>query len=269
MPTMKDSAIVLRLVDWSETSQIVGLLTRGHGKIAATAKGSKRQTPSVMAKFSGGLELATRGEAVWIARQGRDLATLTEWDLRAGHWRLRRDLGAFELAMYAIDLAQHLLQEHDAHPASYDALAGFLAAVGEAGPGPGPAAGGAEAAGGGVGGAEARGAALLGFQWAMISDAGYAPVLDRDAGTEGPLSTRGGAMAFSATVGGFVADAADKWRVRPATYQTLRRVAEGGSAMDEPSASVERANRLLCAYCRAILDRELPTMRAVLGRGER
>jgi len=33
-----------------------------------------------------------------------------------------------------------------------------------------------------------------------------------------------------------------------------------------PGGGVGRANRLLCSYARAILDHELPTMRAVLGR---
>jgi DNA repair protein RecO (recombination protein O) len=260
MPTIKDTAIVLRLVDWSETSQIVGLLTREHGKIAATAKGSKRQTPSVMAKFSGGLELATRGEAVLITRTGRELATLTEWDLVAGHWRLRRDLRAFELAMYAIDLAHHLLQEQDPHPASFDALAVFLEAIG----GGGAAAPASEEP-------HRRQAALLRLQWALVADAGYAPVLDRDATTGEVLDEGGGAMAFSPTAGGFVTDASDRWKVRRGTHRALGVVAAGGSltALTElDEASIERANRLLCAYCRAILDRQLPTMRAVLrGRG--
>jgi hypothetical protein len=73
MPTLKDQAVVLRLVDWSETSQIAVLLTREHGKISAVAKGAKRQTPSIASRFSGGLELLCRGEAVYITKSGRDL----------------------------------------------------------------------------------------------------------------------------------------------------------------------------------------------------
>ena len=77
-----------------------------------------------------------------------------------------------------------------------------------------------------------------------------------------------GPMAFSPTAGGFVDDAEDRWRVRPGTHAALQAVLAGVGidAIDEPS--VERANRLLCAYGRAILERDLATMRAVLrGRG--
>ena len=138
MPTIKDDAIVLRLVDWSETSQIAVLLTREHGKISATAKGAKRQTPSIMAKFSGGLELLAGGEAMLLTKPGRDLANLIEWDLRQGHWHIRRSLRAFELAMFAVDLTHHMLHDHDPHPQTYAALAEALGVLGAAASAGGP-----------------------------------------------------------------------------------------------------------------------------------
>ena len=255
MPTLKDKAVVLRLVDWSESSQIAVTLTREHGKVSATAKGAKRQTPSVMAKFSGGLELATRGEAVWIAKAGRDLGNLIEWNLLDGYWRLRRDLRAFDLAMYAVDLAHHLLHDHDPHPRSFDALARLLDQLGRTN---------GELA---IGQADISSAALLAFQWALVDDAGYRPVLDRDAQSGAALDESATVRAFSAAAGGLVEGHADAWKVRQATVALLRRVAAGEDLSDAGAADVSRANRLLCAYCRAILDKQLPTMAAVLGRG--
>jgi DNA repair protein RecO (recombination protein O) len=243
MAATKDHAIVLRLIDWSETSQITVLLTREHGKVSATVKGAKRQTRSALAKYSGGLELATLGEAVMIIRSGRDLANLIEWELVDGFWGLRGNLRAFELAMYAVDLSHHLLQDHDPHPRTFEGLAGFLSQLG------GQTAN--------VDGEYEPW--LLQFQWRLIVDAGYRPTLDA-----GPGRT----LVFSARRGGVVKSASDGWKVRRQTIELLQRLGGEQPIGDAEPMTLVRANRLLCAYTRAILDKQLPTMSAVLGRGE-
>jgi DNA repair protein RecO (recombination protein O) len=255
MATVKDSAVCLRLMDWSETSQIVVLMTEQHGKVSAVAKGAKRQQPSTLAKFSGGVELLSAGEAVFITKRGSELANLIEWDLHDAHWHLRKNFRAYNLAMYAADLVHHLVQDHDAHPGVYAALRGFLKELGSAKP---------QAADG-------KAEALLRFQWALVDELGYRPVLDRDVQTGAPLDEAAETLGFSAVQGGVVADtgASDRWRVRRGTVEVLRQVAEGNTAQG-PSLNgeaVERANKLLCAYFRAILDQQLPTMAYVLGDG--
>ncbi len=238
-----DQAVCLRLMDWSETSQIAVLFTEQHGKIAATAKGAKRQTPSTLAKFSGGVDLLTSAEAVIVVGRRDALWNLIEWDLRDPHWHLRRDLNAHRLGMYAADLLHHLLQEHDPHPVAFIALRDFLAALARP---------------------EDQASALLRFQWRLVEDLGYKPVLDRDAQTGEPLDARAKTLAFSARAGGTVADtgASDRWRVRRSTLNVLRAVAEEKAVEDDPA--IHRANKLICVYFRAILDRQLPTMRYVL-----
>ena len=86
MPRIKDQAICLRLLDWSETSQIVQLLTREHGKVSGLAKGSKRFAPSSIARFSGGIELMTGGELLANHKPTTDLLNITEWDLQQPWW---------------------------------------------------------------------------------------------------------------------------------------------------------------------------------------
>ena len=54
---IKDKAICLRAVNYSETSQVVTLFTRDHGKIAAMAKGSRRAKSS----FDGAIEVFSFG----------------------------------------------------------------------------------------------------------------------------------------------------------------------------------------------------------------
>lgn len=270
MPTVKDNAVCLRLMDWSETSQIVVLMTERHGKVSAVAKGAKRRTPSTLAKFSGGVELLAAGEAVLITKRGAALANLIEWDLVDAHWQLRRDFRAYSLGMYAADLVHHLVQDHDEHGGTYRALREFLAGLGG---GKAQATGAPPSADSGsrLNVEKAQGEALLRFQWALVEDMGYRPVLDRDAQTGAPLSETTEAMGFSALHGGVVADTggADRWRVRRGTVETLRALA----GKSPPSAdslsplneeSVERANKLLCTYFRAILDQPLPTMAYIL-----
>lgn len=252
MATIKDNAICLRLYDWSETSQVAVLLSEQHGKVRVTAKGSKRSTPSTMVKFSGGLELLTRGEAVMILKHGAELGNLTEWDLQDGYWGLRKNLRGLELAMYAVDLAHHLLDDQDPHPGSYLAMVTLLDELARGG---------------------AMEWALLQFQWAMIEDAGYRPMLETAPdGEDGGQAHGNGPLLFSAREGGVVSgglgSASDAWKVRRETVELLRTIA-GEMENTEPQAAeadaVVRANRLLCAYVRTILDKQLPTMSAVLG----
>lgn len=254
MPRFKDQAICIRDLDWSETSQLVVLLTRDHGKVRGLAKGSRRQSPSAIAKFSGGINLLNRGEAVVTTRRNTQLAAVTEWDLQDDHYALRLDLRAQRLAMYAADLCNALLADEDAHPVTFEAMRRFLLSLGR------PEIPSADRA-------------LLGFQWAVLSDCGFRPELDRDVEADGPLDALGKAPAytFDPKLGGFttrdgVGDS--PWRVRRGTLSVLRKIAGQGGADGPPSgdeAGVGRANRLLCAYARTILDQELPTMHAVLG----
>lgn len=246
MPTVKDHAVVIRMLDWSESSQIVVLMTERHGKVSATAKGAKRTTPSTLAKFSGGIELLTAGEAVLIIKPTTDLANLIEWNLTDSHWHLRSGLRAYGLAMYAADLVHHVVQDHDPHPATYVALRALLSGLADA---------------------EHVARQLLRFQWTVLLDGGFKPELHCDAQTGEALDDAGETLAFSASAGGLVADtgSSDRWRVRRSTVDLLRRVASDADIDDADEATVDRANRLMCVYFRAILDRELPTMYALLG----
>ena len=78
MSLISDKAIVLRRLDYSETSQILALFTREHGQVRVIAKGIKRSTRS---RFAVGIDLLELGHVVWSAREDRpqNLGILTEW----------------------------------------------------------------------------------------------------------------------------------------------------------------------------------------------
>lgn len=247
MPRFKEQAVCIRHLDWSETSQIVALLTEGRGVIRAVAKGSKRSSPSHLQRFSGGVELLTLGQAVGLAKPSAELANLTEWDLQQAYRHVRHDLAAQHLGLYAADLIGAMLAPADAHPNVFVAMCDFLESLREA---------------------EERGAALLKFQWILLTDCGYRPQLHRDAAQDTTL-TEANAYTFDARAGGLTVRESNEntaWRVRRKTVDLLRSLDNSDKQavlVEHDALSIERANRLLCVYLRAILDRELPTMKYV------
>ncbi len=270
MPRIKDFAIVLRESDWSETSQVVTLLSLEHGKFRGLAKGSKRPSPSNVARFSGGIEPITRGQIVASLKPVTGLSTLTEWDLLDPYPHLRNHWPTLQLAWYAVDLANALLPDHEPHPQAYEALSVLLTELMNP---------------------DAVGGRLLLYQWSMLASCGYAPRLQ----LELPLTSTGdpttqGTCWFDPLEGGVMSETSvagsraialrstqstiskddpgvGPWRVRCETVQLLKTLAEAGALpgdMQKDQRALQRANRLLCAYARHVLDRELPTMGAIL-----
>ncbi|MCP4250969.1 MAG: DNA repair protein RecO, partial [bacterium] len=118
-------AVVLRRVDFSETSQVLVLLTRGHGKVRAIAKGVKRSTKK---RFAAGIDLLELGDVVLSARRGgqAQLATLTEWKQSTSFWSLRQRLARLYAGQYAAEVVAGLTEDWDPHPIAFDALVGLL-----------------------------------------------------------------------------------------------------------------------------------------------
>lgn len=247
MPHVRDQAVVLRVWDWSETSQTAALFCRERGVVRGLAKGARREKTN----FSGGFEVATRGEVMAIVKAGSELATLTEWDLQEVFRRLRTDLTAHYAGMACMDVVFNAVTDADPHPGLWDALLEALRAI-DAGDDP-------------VG-------ATLALQWSALVEAGYAPDLD------GPLGARG-AVGFDPALGKLVADpgagsseeGAGAWRVRVETIRLLRSIASPGTLADEECASAvtrRRAARLLASYGRWILGHEVVALGVFLEHAE-
>ena len=238
MPTISDHAICIRRWDFSETSQTVSLFTRESGVIRGLAKGAKREK----GKFSGGFDLLTLGQVVASIKPGRDLATLTEWDLQDTNRHLRANLEVNKSAIYVADLIHHMLTDHDPHQTLFDHLRETLDRMRHP-----PDADNA----------------LLAFQWNLLDEAGYRPELNRDAETGGELDDEGQTLAFSPDAGGVVADsgAEGRWRVRAETVRLLRQVAKATPLDSVDPSIVERGNRLLAAYFRELIGNESAAMR--------
>lgn len=243
VPAVADDAVCIRHWDWSETSQTISLFTRTHGLIRGIAKGSKREK----APFSGGVELLTRGQAMFILRPSADLVNITAWDLQELFPAARASLSTFYSAMYLADLVQHALHDRDPHPALYGHFLRNLRALGSP---------------------DANARAVLDFQWATLVECGYKPELDHDIASGSALA-QARTYAFSPRLGGFTADhgspdGGPAWRVRSETLEILRALGRGEQPAPPPSTT-DRAARLLAAYFREILGRELPSAASLFG----
>jgi DNA repair protein RecO (recombination protein O) len=181
MALTRDRCICLRKVEYSETSQIVTLLGRGHGLIRLIAKGAHRRTKAGASKFDGGLDLLDLGDAVFSLRLEKDLATLTEWSLRDGHLELRSNLRALYLGQYAAELCSLLIEEHDPHPLLFDRLEQTLKDLAT----------------------PRQEEVFLAFQLDLFREAGYLPNLAGCSNCRAPFSDRQ-AWAFSPSRGGIV-----------------------------------------------------------------
>jgi DNA repair protein RecO (recombination protein O) len=130
MALVHDRCICLRKVEYSETSQILLLLSREHGLQKVVAKGAHRRTKAGSSKFDGGVDLLDVGAAVFTQRLERDMGLLTEWSLREGHLDLRRSLRGNYLGLYAAELVGLLFEEHDPHLEVFDRLESTLLELG-------------------------------------------------------------------------------------------------------------------------------------------
>ncbi|MGO9110195.1 MAG: DNA repair protein RecO, partial [Thermoguttaceae bacterium] len=74
MPSEKASALVLRTIDFSETSLVVWLFTREFGKIGALAKGARR----LKNPFESALDVLTLCRIVFLHKSSEALDLVTE-----------------------------------------------------------------------------------------------------------------------------------------------------------------------------------------------
>ncbi len=235
-------AIVLRQWDFSETSQTVALFTRDAGLVRGLAKGARRDK----AGFSGGFEVLTRGELLFISKQKTDLATITEWDLQEVFWGPRRSYRAHLAGLYLADLFYRTVAEDDPHPVLFDRAVALLRELDAP---------------------EAVERVVLQAQWRVLHETGSAPNLDRTPMGEGP------ALGFDPEQGVFVADPGPDgplrvWRVRRETIallDSLRNDDTSVSALEQQP--LRRASALLAAFLVHTLGRDLPT-RAAFFEGE-
>lgn len=155
MPLLATDAIVLHAFDYSETSRILRIATRDAGVQSVLARGARR----AKGRFGSALDLFAQGNAQLYLKEGRDLQTLSAFDVTRARAALAADLGRFAGASVVAELVLRFGTADDVQPSLFDALAESLDRIADAEPG------------------EAGEAALAGA-WRLVAELGFAPALE-------------------------------------------------------------------------------------------
>jgi DNA repair protein RecO (recombination protein O) len=119
----KASAIVLRVIEFSETSAVVTLLTREFGKISGLAKGARRPK----GPFEHALDLLAQCRIVFLRKSSGALDLLTEAKLERWFRPRGHDLASLYAGYYVAELLIELTHDYDPHAELYDAAVQTLA----------------------------------------------------------------------------------------------------------------------------------------------
>jgi DNA repair protein RecO (recombination protein O) len=98
---LSDRALVLRRFPYGESSLVVHLLTRQHGRVAALAKGAYRPR----SRYCGVLDLFDTLEVEWRGGRGAGLALVAEAGIAVRRRALSRDLDRYRAALAVLELS--------------------------------------------------------------------------------------------------------------------------------------------------------------------
>lgn len=119
---IRTEAVVLRSLDYGETSQIVTLFTRKRGKMSVMAKGARRpKTP-----FGATLQPMAYSQVVFYYKPTRTLQILSESSHVKSFHRLREDLERITVGLRIVELVDALMEDEDPQPAVFELIVQVL-----------------------------------------------------------------------------------------------------------------------------------------------
>ena len=147
----EEPAYVLHRYDWSETSLILEVFTRGHGRVALVAKGAKRPSSSFRPVL-----LPLQPLAISYGGEG-DIRTLKGAEWVGGHVMPTGE--ALLSGYYLNELLMRLLARDDPHPALFEVYGATVRLLASGAP-------------------EALQWGLRAFELLLVRELGYLPTLD-------------------------------------------------------------------------------------------
>ncbi len=124
MTQFRDRGVVLRTIRLGEADRIITLMTEGHGKVRAVAKGVRRTT----SKF--GARLEPLSHVALLGWQGRgDLDTVNQVEVVDTFRAVREDLDRMAAGLSMLEVVDQVGQERHANPPLYTMLVGAIGAL--------------------------------------------------------------------------------------------------------------------------------------------
>ncbi len=105
-------AVVLRSIEYSDTSLIVRLFTEIYGKVTVMARGARRPKHALQ----GMLSVPNRLAVEYRHKDGRDIQTLVGAELTGWYAALATDLGRSAAAMLLVEMLDRAVQVADPQP---------------------------------------------------------------------------------------------------------------------------------------------------------
>jgi DNA repair protein RecO (recombination protein O) len=220
----RDEGVVLRTIKLGEADRIVTIMTQGHGKVRAVAKGVRKTT----SKFGARLEPTSR--VALQCYKGRELDIVTQAETVEAHRALREEYALFTHAVPMLEAVDQVAQEREPNPALYRMLTGALRTLAQ------------------------RRTPLVttAFFWKLLSLEGFHPLLDVCARCGGsPTGIDDNELvAFDLNEGGTICRACARGGGRPVSapaLELLRRMLGGalnGVLTELPSAATHEVEHL-------------------------
>ncbi len=114
--------IVLRTVDYQESSKIITVLSKEHGKIALIARGAKKPKN----KLRGAIEVGNILDVVYYYKSSRTVQNLTEASISFSSDSFRMDLEKASILYTALELINQMVHENEVNPGFYTFLNTFI-----------------------------------------------------------------------------------------------------------------------------------------------
>ncbi len=119
---VKTEGIVLKSMDFRETSRIATFFTRDHGKVKGVLKGIRRDP----GKFGSSLEKFSLNDIVYYQYRHSDLHLVSHCDMKDYYAGFRQDLERMTAASYAAELIDALMPAEECNGKIYDLVRVFL-----------------------------------------------------------------------------------------------------------------------------------------------
>jgi recombinational DNA repair protein (RecF pathway) len=229
MAQERTEAIVLRGVDFSETSRIVTFLTPDRGRVACMAQGArspKRGMPAMLDTFN-------RLEIVYYWKESRSVQKLGEVSLLDDFRGIKQDLEKSAFAAFPLEVAYKAAQENAPSEDLFATLTRGQASM-----------------------ARWRGDARTHAAWQamhLLAEAGYAPTVACD-GPAGGFDLGEGVVAAG--------QRADR-RLTPRAHEALCALAGNTEACPEQVPAAEEAFTLLAAFAAHQFESEFRSLRVI------